>query len=134
MGSKYPTSDASPTPPNPLAPPGAGQPNSRMWPTHITEDVQTDQPVVNFNFFHLGLSVGGPKSTLETTDHSAGTSSLQSVGQIRLLAPLSAPAGVERGGGDRGGNKLRGVKVVGGAQQLNWVCHPPWGLEITPRK
>ncbi len=27
----------------------------------------------------------------------------QSVGQMWLLAPLSAPAGVERGGGDRGG-------------------------------
>jgi len=46
-----------------------------------------------------------PINTLEVlaTGRSAGTSSLQGVGHIRLLAPLPAPAGVGRGGGDRGG-------------------------------
>jgi hypothetical protein len=142
----------SPTPPNPLAPPGAGEPNSRVWPTRLTDDVHAVKPVDGLVLSFVGAQPSGRKTPVnpidafdtnllrpegwaptdglvvtgfaksrEATGQTAGTSRLQSVGQIRLLAPLSARAGVERGGGDRGGNKLRSGKRVGDAQQLSWV-------------
>jgi hypothetical protein len=110
MGSKHPTSDSSPTPPNPLAPPGAGEPNSRIWPTLFIDDVHAVRTVATRRA--RGFVASG---------QSVGTSYVQSVGHIRLLAPLSAPAGVERGGGDRGGNKLLSGIYVGGPKPLSWV-------------
>jgi hypothetical protein len=44
-----------------------------------------------------------PTGVAGTVGPTAGTSSLCTRGHMRLLAPLSAPPGVERGGGDRGG-------------------------------
>ncbi len=41
---------------------------------------------------------------------SACKTSVNTSGQIWLLAPLSAPAGVERGGGDRGGIKRQNIQ------------------------
>ncbi len=46
MGPKQPTSDSSPTPPNPLAPPGAGQTNSHIWPTFCIKAVHAEWSVV----------------------------------------------------------------------------------------
>jgi hypothetical protein len=45
MGPKYPTLDSSPSSPNPLAPPGAGEPNSHIWPTFRIEAVHAEWPV-----------------------------------------------------------------------------------------
>jgi hypothetical protein len=117
MGSKHPTSDSSPTPPNPLAPPGAGEPNSHIWPTLLIHNVQTVKHVASFHLDQFGGVGGVPKMLTANADRSAGTSCLHSVGQIWLLA--AAPGGVERGGGDRGGNKLRSGKEVGGAGRLS---------------
>lgn len=57
-----------------------------------------------------------------------GTSCLNSVGQIGLLAPLPAPAGVGRGGGDRGGEERpkdhQSSKQVKQQNQVNWNLTP----------
>jgi hypothetical protein len=60
-----------------------------------------------------------PKGVAGTVGQTAGTSFIQSVGHIGLLALLSAPAGVERGGGDRGGKNTT-VGFLGRLGQAQW--------------
>ncbi len=106
------------------------EPNSPIWPCVLRERVQrdwstgrsgcqfaNDRPCAGAlaNGFPARISV---RPTLPSWPWS-GTSSLQSVGQIWLLAPLSAPAGVERGGGDRGGLKRPNVQ-----HRLNPILKP----------
>jgi hypothetical protein len=101
--------------PRPFPPRRAGKgANSHIWPTLLRQDVQRDGQ--RRTCWHTALAVLTAANSAhiqiipETHQHlkcahgkSAGTDSLQTHGHIRLLAPLSAPAGVERGGGDRGG-------------------------------
>jgi hypothetical protein len=93
--------------PRPFPPRRAGKgANSRIWPRLLTEDVQAVSPVASCQFVkRLASQQRSPTTAVLAGGQTACTSNLQSVGHIRLLAPLSAPAGVERGGGDRGGMK-----------------------------
>ena len=91
-----------PSPPTPLHPrrggKGGKQPHlgvslaQRRTRRRASDRVQAGTKR-NVQSIRSGLSSG----------QTVGTSSLKTRDQIWLLAPLSAPTGVERGGGDRGG-------------------------------
>ena len=102
--------------PRPLSPRRAKEgANRRIWPCFFREDVHVVRSVAGSvtetarprPFLKTkGYASQLLKNASCTTGQTAGTSSLRTHGQIRLLAPLSAPAGEERGEGDRGGRSL----------------------------
>ena len=141
MNNSFATLAACSSPPYPPAlstPAGAErEPNSRMWPCVFTDQVQcvpaTRLRVCQSDFGNVGIgSLAGslPARISQRPTHSSwpkrGTSPLLSVGQIRLLAPLSAPAGVERGGGDRGGIERQNDQLRPSQTQLNTTIN--WNL------
>ena len=79
-----------------------------------------------FSGFSFAASNTTTGSTARTASNclSACKTLVYSVGQIGLLAPLSAPAGVERGGGDRGGIKPQNVKHLPNQNAINRVLTP----------
>jgi hypothetical protein len=141
-----------PYPPALSTPAGAErEPNSRMWPCVFTDQVQcvpaTRRRVCQSDFRNIGIGsladslrarislyltqpswTMQQKRTAQSRWPMRGTSSLQSVGHIRLLAPLSAPVGVERGGGDRGGierqNTPRRLTQAQENDKFNWNLTP----------
>jgi hypothetical protein len=116
--------------PRPLSPRRAKEgANSRIWPCLLSKDVHAVGSVASCQVDEFSASQKrSPTTAVLASGQAVGTSYLQSVGQIWLLAPLSAPAGVERGGGDRGGierqesqhhDKQNKIK-----KKLNWNLTP----------
>jgi hypothetical protein len=109
--------------PRPFPPRRAGKgANSHIWPTLLTDVLhavrqwaKSIKRSIDRRFHWLLATVySGLTHTASKTNEVQNTSSsahcpsacktsVKTLGHIRLLAPLSAPAGVERGGGDRGG-------------------------------
>ena len=145
---------APPYPPALSTPAGVErEPNSPIWPTLFTEALHAAgqfvmriaTPIasvlqamklmgVRTQLFFDAVLLGFPfalrntknGSTARTASNclSACKTLVYSVGQIGLLAPLSAPAGVERGGGDRGGIKPQNVKHLPNQNAINRVLTP----------
>ncbi len=153
MKKSFATLAACSSPPYPPAlstPAGAErEPNSHTWPCALTDQVQglsaTRRCWCQADFGNTGtgplagnlparisLYLTQPSWTMQQKRPAQsrwpmrGTSSLQSVGHIRLLAPLSAPTGVERGGGDRGGIERQNDQLRPSQTQLNTTIN--WNL------
>jgi hypothetical protein len=135
-----------PYPPALSTPAGAErEPNSRIWPRVFSEvlhalgqfvgalgtlqlmGVRTQLFLANvLSELTYTASTNNTGSSTQTSSNCprACKTSVYSVGHIRLLAPLSAPAGVERGGGDRGGIKRQNFKHRLNQTAINRVLTP----------
>jgi hypothetical protein len=126
--------------PRPFPPSRAGKgANSRIWPTLVWQDVHRHGQrricwyaalalLTTADSAHAPIIPKSPPRPKRAQAKTAGTDPLQTHGQIRLLAPLSAPAGVERGGGDRGGierqESQHHAKQNKTKTELNWNLAP----------
>jgi hypothetical protein len=132
--------------PRPFPPRRAGKgANSRIWPTlfiDVLHAVRQWAKSIKRSIdrrFHCFLAAvySGLTHTASKTNEvqnisspahccSACKTSVKTRGQIWLLAPLSVPAGVERGGGDRGGMKRQNCQHHRNKTKpkLNWNLTP----------